>query len=89
VSDSGGIQEEAAFLNRPCLILRNQTEWTRLVKVKKNFIFPELSANDYKLSLRLLEDENFYQRTCKVKNPESSFGAANNVVKKLKTFRTK
>jgi UDP-GlcNAc3NAcA epimerase len=42
ISDSGGIQEEASFFDRPCLVLRNETEWTRLIKIKKNFLFPKI-----------------------------------------------
>jgi len=38
MSDSGGIQEEAAALNVPCLILRNETEWTYLTDAKKNML---------------------------------------------------
>ncbi|MEW5896133.1 MAG: UDP-N-acetylglucosamine 2-epimerase (non-hydrolyzing) [Nanoarchaeota archaeon] len=38
MSDSGGIQEEAAALNKPCLILRNETEWTYLTDIGKNLI---------------------------------------------------
>ncbi|MFC1686801.1 non-hydrolyzing UDP-N-acetylglucosamine 2-epimerase [Nanoarchaeota archaeon] len=38
MSDSGGIQEEAAALNTPCLILRNETEWTYLVDAGKNLL---------------------------------------------------
>jgi UDP-N-acetylglucosamine 2-epimerase (non-hydrolysing) len=38
MSDSGGIQEEAAVMNRPCLILREATEWTRLVDAGKNIL---------------------------------------------------
>ncbi len=36
MSDSGGIQEEAAALNVPCLILREETEWTYLIDAGKN-----------------------------------------------------
>jgi len=36
LSDSGGIQEEAATLNVPCLILRDKTEWTHLTDAGKN-----------------------------------------------------
>lgn len=86
VSDSGGIQEEAAFLNRPCLILREETEWSRLVKVKKNFLLSQLSSKDYKLSFRLLTDEKFYQKTCNIKSPESKSGSASQVVKILNTL---
>ena len=86
VSDSGGIQEEAAFLNRPCLILRNETEWGRLVKMKKNFLLGSLSSKDYKTTLRLLKDEVFYKRTCNIKNPESKGGSVMKVITILKKF---
>lgn len=38
ITDSGGIQEEALVYNVPCLILRNETEWTRLIDAGKNIL---------------------------------------------------
>lgn len=38
ITDSGGIQEEALAFNVPCVIPRNETEWTRLVEAGKNFL---------------------------------------------------
>jgi UDP-GlcNAc3NAcA epimerase len=32
VTDSGGLQKEAFFFQKPCLILRDQTEWIEIVE---------------------------------------------------------
>jgi len=38
MSDSGGVQKEAYFFNKQCLILRDETEWTELVKYGSNVV---------------------------------------------------
>ena len=36
MSDSGGLQKEAYFFGKPCIILRDETEWVELVDLKFN-----------------------------------------------------
>ena len=38
ISDSGGIQKEAYFLHKNCIVLREETEWTELIKSKNNIL---------------------------------------------------
>lgn len=89
VSDSGGIQEEAAFFDRPCLVLRNETEWTRLLKIKKNFLFSQVKEKEKKLTKRLLIDDRFYHLVQSRKCPESKPGASQFIIKHIKMFSLK
>ncbi len=38
MSDSGGVQKEAFFFRKHCLVLRDETEWTELTELGYNFI---------------------------------------------------
>jgi UDP-GlcNAc3NAcA epimerase len=38
VSDSGGLQKEAFFFKKNCLVIRDETEWTELVELGYNFV---------------------------------------------------
>jgi UDP-N-acetylglucosamine 2-epimerase len=84
LSDSGGIQEEAAFFDRPCLVLRNETEWMRLIKAGKNFLLARLNQADYKLVSRLLTDDKFYKSVRKKKSPEIKAGSTKKIIDVLK-----
>ncbi len=38
MTDSGGLQKEAYFFHKPCITLRDETEWTELVENKLNVL---------------------------------------------------
>lgn len=38
ITDSGGLQKEAYFNKKPCIVLRNETEWIELIENKVAFL---------------------------------------------------
>ncbi|MBK8847158.1 MAG: UDP-N-acetylglucosamine 2-epimerase (non-hydrolyzing) [Bacteroidetes bacterium] len=45
ITDSGGVQRESFFCKKPCVVLRNETEWQELVK-NGNSMLTKITATD-------------------------------------------
>lgn len=52
ITDSGGLQKEAYFMKKPCVTLRDETEWLELVDTGVN----KLCGSDYDLIIQGVEE---------------------------------
>ena len=46
MTDSGGLQKQAFFLSKPCITLRDETEWVELIENRVNVL---VGANKAKI----------------------------------------
>jgi len=55
MTDSGGLQKEAFFFKKPCITLRDETEWVELIENK----FNQLVGADKNLIIQAYKAQNF------------------------------
>ena len=85
MSDSGGIQEEALVCNTPCLILRNETEWTRIVTAGKNILTGIDTARIVAVAQELLRNKDTLESIKRIKYSYET-GVAQRIVEVIKTI---
>ncbi len=83
ITDSAGIQEEAVFLNVPCLVAYNETPWIPYIKSGKNKIVGFKKQGIVNAAKKLYHDKNYYESIKKIKY-DFYPNVSENIVKKIK-----
>ncbi len=85
MTDSGGIQEESAVLNVPCLILRDNTEWKYLVDIGKNALIGTNKQKITDIMNDLLDNKEKIDNMSKIKASVKT-GASEEIISILKNL---
>lgn len=56
ITDSGGLQKEAFFLGKSSIVMRDQTEWVELIKLRAAILWTERSECSLTMSVQQSED---------------------------------
>ena len=87
ITDSGGLQEEAPSLNKPLLILRDETERPEVIKLGAGKLIKKNKSNIILNIERLLYNKQLYKKMSVVKNPYGDGKASIRIIKTLKENR--
>lgn len=86
VTDSGGVQEEAPSLGKPCLVTRNDTERPEAVEAGTAKLIGTARARIVEASLRLLDDEAHYRSMSRAHTPYGDGHANERIVRILSSL---
>jgi len=87
VTDSGGVQEEAPSLGKPCLVTRNDTERPEAVEAGTAKLIGTDRARIVSECLRLLDDQEHYRSMSRAHNPYGDGETNARIVEILKSAR--
>lgn len=79
VSDSGGVQKEAFFFKKPCITMRDQTEWVELINAGVNVLAGADTNRVIECTTEMLNKE--------ISDPTNMYGgghASENIINELK-----
>ena len=76
LTDSGGLQKEAYFLNKFCITLRNETEWIELIECHANI----LVGNDTKFIISTFKNIEKHKEKAKFNAPLYGNGNASSLI---------
>ena len=85
MTDSGGIQEEAPSLGKPVLLMRENTERPEGLEAGTVKLVGSSRKNIVKYASRLFEDESFYKKMSKAKNPYGDGHASEKILSFLES----
>lgn len=85
MTDSGGIQEEAPALNKPVVVMRNNTERQEGLDAGCLVLSGTEAENIVVLVSKLLNDRNFFEMTSSATNPYGDGSACNSIIEVLKS----
>ena len=86
VTDSGGLQEEAACLKIPVLVARDATDRPEMLKSGGAWLIGRKRADVAEAISRLLQEDTLYRRMAKAPNPFGDGRAGERIALKIKAF---